>query len=170
MFSVLVSFTIFGGGLLLSNFSLEGNILLIPLEAFFPVLVYTLIGEAYSILKDDVSYRFGFWLVLLSNLAFLDYLSLFASLMFLDPLPFSLSNYVLPLLGYVLILALIRWLNRSLEFFWRYIARFPSRFPNVQQSYGRETGKLLKPLMLGLVIYVVSFIALVVCSLLLAVA
>lgn len=164
LFSVLVSFTIFGGGLLLSNFSFEENVLLISLEAFFPVLVYTLIGEAYSILKDDVATRFGFWLVLLSNLVFLAVFSLSASVKLLDPLLLSLSLYVLPFLGYVVILALILGLNRYLEFFWRYIARFPSRFPNVQQSYGKETRKLIKPVMLGVVIYFASFVILIACS------
>jgi hypothetical protein len=164
-FSVLASLTIFGGGLLLSNFSLQKNVVLISLEAFFPVLIYTLIGEAYSILEDEVTTRFGFWLVLASNSVFLVDLFLVASILtFFE----FFSVYVLLPLGYALALTVIYSLNKYLELFWRYITKFPTRFPNVQESYGRETRKLLKPMMLGVVTYMASFLVLVVYSFLVA--
>ena len=164
-FSILASLTIFGGGLLLSNLSLEKNVLLISLEAFFPVLIYTLIGEGYSILKDEVATRFGFWLVLVANFVFLIFLFLLVSIMtFFD----FLSLYVFLPLGYAFALAVIYGLNKYLELFWGYMTRFPTRFPNVQESYGRETSKLLKPMMLGIGIYIASFFVLVICLFLVA--
>jgi len=164
-FSVLASLTIFGGGLLLNNFSLEKNVFLMLLEAFFPVLIYTLIGEAYSILKDEVSTRFGFWLVLISNIVFIPWLLLFASVLSLFGL---LSISIVLFLNYMIFLGIIYGINKYLDFFWRYMKRFPTRFPDVQESYGRETRKLLKPMFLGIVIYMASFALLVAYSFLVA--
>ncbi len=160
MVSILMSFTIFGGGLLINNLRVIENVYLIAFVAFFPVLVFTLAGEVYSILKDDVATRFGFWLVLLSNLVFLAFISLYASLMFFDPFTLSLSVYIFPILGYVIIIALIYGLNRYLHFFWKYLKRFPTRFQDPSDSSGRETRKLLKPVMAGVAIYVASFLIL----------
>lgn len=155
MFSVLVSSTIFGAGLLLRNFSLEKNVLLISLEAFFPVLVYTLIGEAYSILKDDVVNRFGFWLALISNIIFVLWLSFIAFVLLLFeslPIPIFLPSGII--ISYMIIYAL----NKYVDFFWHYIKQFPSRFPNPRETYSREMGRLLKPMIIGLVIYAVAFL------------
>ena len=77
MFSVLLSLTIFGVGLFLHNLALEKNVFLISVIAFFPVVVFTLVGEAYAILYDDVVARFGFWFVLILHSLLLAYFLLF---------------------------------------------------------------------------------------------
>jgi len=161
MFSVLLSLTIFGAGLLLTSFSLEKNVFRISLQAFFPILVYTLIGEAYSIIKDDAVARFSFWLVLCSNSIFLIYLFSWASIITFFGF---LSIYVLLPLGYFFGIGLIIGLNYYLELFTRYLARLPTRFPNVMESYGREIRKLLTPVLLGVFIYLIAFLAMTICS------
>jgi len=160
MFSVLLSLTIFSAGLLLANLSTEMNILLISVEAFFPVLVYTLIGEAYSILKDDVVTRFGFWLVLAIDFLFLPFVFLYALVLtFVPTFVPLLSGYMIFFPTYFIVMFVIVILNKYTDLFLRYLSRFPTRFQNVQESYGRELKKALRPPIYGMVLYVaVSFV------------
>jgi len=158
MLSVLLSLTIFSASLLLANLSMERNILLISIIAFFPVLVYILIGEAYSILRDDVVTRFGFWLVLASDSLFLGLIFLYAFVLtffpFLSDLIVMASFFLSRLFGIVL--------NGLTNIFLEYLEKFPTRFPKARESYGREIRKVMKPMLLGVAIYIVTFLGMLV--------
>jgi hypothetical protein len=85
------------------------------------------VGEAYSILKDDAVVRFSFWLVLDSNSIFLTYLLIWASAM--------------TFFGFLFIYTLIVFrlsfgigANYYLELFTRYVARLPTRFPKAMRK------------------------------------
>ncbi|HKZ94844.1 MAG TPA: hypothetical protein VJ249_09755 [Candidatus Bathyarchaeia archaeon] len=165
MFSVLVSLTFFGASLLLAQYNVARNVFFSGLVAFFPMLIYTLFGEAYSILTDDVTNRFAFWLVLVSSLGFLVLTLLYSTMVLILRLP----DLILVVVGTMAAQGLIVMLNRYTRLFWKYMARFPTRFGDLRESYGKETRRLLIPVMFGLMIYFVAFILIIALSALLPV-
>ncbi len=154
MFSVLASLTFFGTGLLFAQYNNIRSPLFSPLLAFFPMLAFTLVGEAYSILKDDITYRFAFWLVFISSLGFLGAMTLASVIVFL----FNGSYSVLILVALIVAYGLVKMLNWYVRLFWRVVKQLPSRFTNPQDSYGTETPKLLKPMIAGVIFYMAFFV------------
>lgn len=151
LFSVLLSLTIFFVGLTIANASLQTEFFSPYWIGLLALLIYTLIGEFWAIIKDDVIRRFKYWIALTFDFVALGFI-LFVSSTFryFD----SVLALVIPLTWFFLFF--LPFQRYADDLFSRYVKRFPSRFKDFPRKAGAT---ILFPSIVGIIIFfVVSFV------------
>lgn len=125
MFSVLMSLTIFGVGLILNNISSVVGLPRALVIGILFLMIYTLIGEFLAILKDDAVERFAFWMSLIFGICTLGFLLPAFVIFLFGPLTYLSIFFPFPFLFFFL------WLIHHIDdTFTKFTRRFPSRkFP-----------------------------------------
>jgi hypothetical protein len=150
IFSVLLSLTIFLVSLMLNNAWLHRGLFAVFWISMLALFIYTLIGEFYAIIRDDVVGRFKFWMTLPFNFMTLSFLlSVFTTLLILPVLMLFLG-----FIGLVWLVGILLLLHYTDNLFHRYIRLFPSRFRYIPV---KEWGKLLFPTLAGHMVLTISF-------------
>jgi len=122
MFSVSISLTIFAISLTLNNISSVVGLLRAFLISFLILMIYTLIGEFWAILKNDVVKRFAFWMSLLFAMGIMGFTLPFFAIL-ISP-PFSVLFLIFPFVFMVF----IPWLGWHVDnAFTSYAKRLSSR-------------------------------------------
>ena len=123
MFSVLMSLTIFAVGFMLNNVSSIAGLLRAFLISILVLMIYTLVGEFWAILKDDAVRRFAYWISLLAALGVSVVFLSFSVILVLPP-PLSILYLIFPFT----FLVFLSWLSWQIDVaFMRYTRRLPSR-------------------------------------------
>ena len=159
MFSVLLSLTFFIAGWMFNNFRLESNFYAPLALTPFPVLGYTLVGMAHSILKDNAVKRLGYWLAL-PFAAFILF-PIYLVVIFITVLG-SYASLFLVFFGLIIPLALIPILERYTHILQNFLSRFPTRFPDPQKAFHVEVKNIFKPLFYDLILSVCTFLFLLI--------
>lgn len=123
MFSVLMSLTIFAVGFMLNNVSSIAGLLRAFLISILVLMIYTLVGEFWAILKDDALRRFAYWISLLFASGVSAFFLSFSVIMVLPP-PLSFLFFIFPF-AFVIFLSRLAW--KIDVAFTSYARRLPSR-------------------------------------------
>lgn len=123
LFSVLLSLTIFFVGLTFTDASLQTGGFSAFWVGLLTILTYTLVGEFWAIIKDDVVRRFKFWIALIFDFATLGFvLLMFLVYTYLNPWH---TFFVYMVWYFFFALPFVRYAG---DLFSEYVKRFPSRF------------------------------------------
>jgi len=148
MFSVLMSLTIFGVSLILSNISSVVGLPRALVISILVLMIYTLIGEFLAILKDDAVKRFAFWMSLILGICTLGFLLPAFAIFLFRPLIYLSVFFPFPFLIFFLLL-----IHNIDDAFTKYTRRLPSRkFPI------KAWGSIWKQIANGYVLFTASVI------------
>jgi hypothetical protein len=151
MFSILFSLTIFVIGLTLNRILLQIGFFPIYLGSILVLFAWTLAGEFWAIITNNIIMRFKFWIALVFGISIL---ALFS------PLSLLPRQYSPEFLSFILI-----WMFWGLfrpyvdKLFYKYVRKFPSRFPSGKFPIKAWT-TLLFPAIIGYILFAVVFVAL----------